>query len=220
MAFAMRQAYTRHLSLSDQHQLRFGRNKFVEEEVEDKDGNIQIVKKMEPVITLVKEKPKTLKERLEAKKKKKEEEKLTVLRVDEKDEKEEKRKDDKRRETKSVKKTATSKDAFSRSASKTKESLKKSAKNKSFGKTPRPKRDESDDVFLIDDDLLDDRKKTIKVKSREEEIADLKQFTVNLNHSLNRGYKHHVSSGLVNFQDVRRGGHFMRNASLLFDTFG
>jgi hypothetical protein len=214
--FAMRQAYTRHLSLSDQHQLRFGRSRVVEEEVEDKDGNIQIVKKIEPVITLVKEKPKTLKERLEAKKKKKEDEKKS----EKKDEKEEKKKEDKKRETKSVKKTATSKDAFSRSASKTKESLKKSAKNKSFGKTPRPKKDESEDVFLIDDDLLDDRKKTIKVKSREEEIADLKQFTLNLNHSLNRGYKHHVSSGLVNFQDIRRGGHFMRNASLLFDTFG
>ena len=157
-------------------------------------------------------------------KKKKEDEKKEsgkdALQSKEINTKEEKRKEDKKRETKSVKKTATSKDAFSRSASKTKESLKKSAKNKSFGKTPRPKKDESDDVFLIDDDLLDDRKKTIKVKSREEEIADLKQFTVNLNHSLNRGYKHHVSSGLVNFQDVRRGGHFMRNASLLFYVFG
>lgn len=77
-------------------------------------------------------------------------------------------------------------------------------------------------MFLVDSDSLDDRKKNVSVKpkTRQEEIAELKNFTSKINSNLNRGYKHCVASGLYNEHDRRKSGYFMRNASLLFDTFG
>lgn len=82
--FRMNPAFNRHLSLREQiqiNQIRRGQfTNVVEEEVHDKDGSITIVKKIDPVKTASASKvsgPKTLKERLEAKRKKKKVKKMT-----------------------------------------------------------------------------------------------------------------------------------------------
>ena len=198
MAFAMRPTYYRHLTLTDQNRIRFRPSpdiQIVQEKTSD--GKITLVKKLDKTKS-------TLKKRLEDKKKQKELEKN------------EKKDGDvkliKTHDNKSVRKTSVSKNAFSKSASKN-QSLKKSAKTTSFkGK----KDDKSDDMFVVDKEteLLKEP------KTRQQQIEELKKSILPVKKEFNKGLKHHVASGIYNPTDKRKSGHFIRNASLLFDTFG
>ena len=213
--FGIRPAYNRHLSLKDQHQIRFGYSYKNEEDTENVNEKTSVkkseIKSATKINTTLKD---SLKERIKKKKMEK---------------KSENKNEKKTHETKSVKKTESNKNEFSRSASKTKQSLKKSAKNKSFTKTPKPKKD--DDVLLIDKegDLLDetkDDKIRLKMesenqkKSREQEIQEFKKFSTTIRNNIDRGYKHHVSSGIYDPRDKRKGGYFMRNSCVAFENFG
>ena len=53
-------------------------------------------------------------------------------------------------------------------------------------------------------------------------FEEFKKFTATLplKKEFNKGLKNHVASGLYDPRDKRKSGYFMRNASLLFDTFG
>lgn len=204
----MRPTYYRHLSLSEQNQLRFKPTPTVQlVQEKNSEGKVVLVKKFDKTKS-------TLKKRLEEKKKQKEIEKKQKS-----PEKEEKRKatpgNKKPHDTKSVKKTSVAKDAFSKSASKTKQSLKKSAKATSF----KGKKDEKiDDMFVVDkeSELL------TEPKTKQQQIEEFKKFTATLplKKEFNKGLKHHVASGIYDPKDKRKSGYFMRNASLLFDTFG
>lgn len=191
MALKMRPTYYRHLSLAEQKQIRFGTSpntKLIE--TKDAEGKIVMVRKLDKTKS-------TLKKRLEEKKKQKEIEKKEI---------------EKKHDTKSVRKTSVSKDAFSKSASKTKQSLKKSAKATSF----KGKKEELDDMFVVDKEteLLKEP------KTKKQEIEELKKFSESIKKDYNRGLKNYVASGLYDPRDKRKSGYFMRNASLLFDTFG
>jgi hypothetical protein len=186
----MKPAYRRHLSFNDQSQLRFGCSRLKTE-----DGKTILVK------TGIKPK-KTLKERL--KEKKIEDKKLD-------DKKEDKKNDEKeKRDTKSVKKTTSVKS--SKSASKKRETLKKSARTS----VKKEKKDEFDDVFSTDkmSDLIDDSKE-YKAKTAPKTPLPLRKENNNI-----RGHRNMISSGIVDFNDRRKGGCFIRNASCAFDTLG
>jgi hypothetical protein len=198
MAFMMRPAYRRHLSLSDQNQIRFGGSSRL---VKDEDGKITVVKTMDkPKVK------KTLKERLKEKK------------IESEDSKKEKKIDsvESKRDTKSVKKTASSKHGASKSASKTRETLKKSAKTS----TKKEKKDEFDQVFTTDkmSDLIDDSK---EYKSKKISVSSAPKTILPLRKESNiKGYRNQIASGIVDFNDKRKGGCFMRNASYAFDVLG